>query len=55
MPDLKNPKLIYLKAFLFLFILLAAGSLLVLANPQWQTAALVLVVAPDQRSGIRGS
>ena len=44
MPDLKNPRLIYLKGFLFLLILLSAGALLILRNPSWETAALVCLV-----------
>jgi len=41
MGDLKNPKLIYAKGFLFLLMgLLAAGTLLLL-HPDWRAAALL--------------
>ena len=44
MGDLKNPKLIYAKGILFLFLgFLAAGTLLVL-HPDWR-AALLLVLS----------
>jgi hypothetical protein len=40
MGDLKNPKLIYAKGFLFLLLgFLAAGTLLLL-HPDWRTALL---------------
>lgn len=45
MPDLKNAKLIYLKAILFVLILLTAAALLVHDNPSWRTAVLVALVA----------
>jgi len=41
MGDLKNPKLIYAKGFLFLLMgFLAAGTLLLL-HPDWRAAALL--------------
>ena len=41
MGDLKNPKLIYAKGFLFLLLgFLAVGTLLML-HPDWRAAALV--------------
>ncbi len=43
MGDLKNPRLIYAKGVLFLFLgCLAAGGLILL-HPDWQTAALLAV------------
>lgn len=41
MPDLKNPRLIFAKGFLFLLIGLLGGALLVLQNPTLKTLALV--------------
>ena len=43
MADLKSPRVIYLKGGLFLLIGVAAGVLLVLRQPQWQTGALLAV------------
>ena len=43
MRDLKNPKLLYAKGFLFLLAALLAGALLVLQNPRLQTAALLAI------------
>jgi hypothetical protein len=43
--DLKSPKLIYAKGFLFLFLgALAVGTLLVL-HPDWPTAVLSILAA----------
>jgi len=41
MGDLKNPKLIYLKAGLFLVIGLMSAVQLLVENPHWRTAALL--------------
>ncbi len=43
MGDLKNPKLIYLKAALFLLIGLMSAGLLLLERPQWKTAVLLVL------------
>ncbi len=43
MGDLKNPKLIYAKGFLFLFLGALAVTGLLLLHPEWRTAALVAV------------
>ena len=43
MGDLKNPKLIYLKAGLFLLIGLMSGGLLLLDHPQWRTVVLLVL------------
>ena len=43
MADLTNPKLIYLKGFLFLVAGLMASVLLFLANPTAQTALLLVI------------
>ncbi len=41
MPDIRNPKLLYLKAFLFLLVGIAAGVLVVLEHPSWKVAVLL--------------
>jgi hypothetical protein len=41
MPDLTNPRLIYLKGFAFLLAGLLAISELLLEHPEWRTAALL--------------
>ena len=41
MGDLRNPKLIYAKGFLFLLLGLLAAGTLVLLHPDWRTAALI--------------
>jgi len=43
MGDLKNPKLIYLKAWLFLCIGLLSAATLLLDHPQWKTAVLLVL------------
>src|SRR6266513_1083473 len=43
MPDLTNPKLIYLKGFLFLVIGFMASALLLMLHPDWGVAALLAV------------
>ena len=43
MPDLTNPKLIYLKGFLFLVIGVMASALLLMLHPDWGVAALLAV------------
>ena len=43
MADLKNAKLIYLKALLFLAIGLMSGAILLLDHPQWKTAGLLVL------------
>ena len=43
MPDLTNPKLIYLKGFLFLVISFMASALLLMLHPEWVVAALLAV------------
>jgi hypothetical protein len=45
MADLKNPKLMYLKGFLFLVILLWASAMLIARDPSGQTVLLVVLVA----------
>jgi len=40
---LKNPKLIYLKAVLFLVIGLLSALILLLEHPHWKTAALLVL------------
>jgi hypothetical protein len=43
MGDLKNPKLIYAKGFLFLLMGFLAFGTLVLLHPDWRVAALAAV------------
>lgn len=43
MADLTNPKLIYLKGFLFLLAGSLAGGILILDNPKIQTVVLLAV------------
>ena len=43
MADIKNPKLIYLKGFLFLLLGVTASTLLILQAPSAQVAALLLI------------
>jgi hypothetical protein len=43
MPDLKNPKAIYAKGFLFLLAGLLASFILVLENPSLKTALLIAI------------
>ncbi len=43
MGDLKNPKLIYAKGFLFLLLGFLAGGALLLLHPDWRAAALLAV------------
>ena len=50
MADLKNPKLIYFKGFLFLFTGVLAGGLLILQNPSIRTAALTIIAIWSCRS-----
>jgi hypothetical protein len=45
MADLTNPKLIYLKGFLFLFAGIVSAGLLVLENPTLKTGLLVALTA----------
>ena len=44
MTDLKNPRLIYMKGFLFLLTGLVAGALLLAEAPHGKVAALLAVV-----------
>jgi len=44
MADLKNPKLIYLKGWLFLGILLLSIALLLLENASWRTGLLLMLI-----------
>ncbi len=44
MADLKSSKLIYLKGWLFLLILIISVTLLVANSPRWTTVVLVLLV-----------
>ncbi len=43
MPDLKNPKLIYLKGFLFLFAAILASILILIDHPELKTAFLLAI------------
>jgi hypothetical protein len=43
MGDLKSPGWIYFKGFLFLTGVILAASLLLLDNPSWKTAGLLLL------------
>ncbi len=42
--DSMNPKWMYLKAILFVIILVSCSSLLLLASPMWRTAGLLALV-----------
>jgi len=44
MNDLKTPKLIYLKGFLFLLILAICGSLIIAECPTWKVGFLLILV-----------
>jgi hypothetical protein len=44
MADLKSKKLIYLKGFLFLVILLSSAALIIYEMPQWKIVVLLLFV-----------
>lgn len=43
MADLKSPRLIFLKGWLFLLMAAVSGALLLLRDPRWQTAALLAI------------
>ena len=43
MPDLTNPKLIYLKGFLFLLGGVWATALLLIDHPEWKVALLLAI------------
>lgn len=43
MADLRNPKLIIAKGFLFLFCGLLASAILLIENPHWRVAVLLCV------------
>jgi hypothetical protein len=43
MGDLKNPRLIYAKGFLFLLLGALAGGTLVLLHPDWKSASLLAI------------
>ena len=43
MPDLKSSRLIYLKGFLFLLILVASSSLILLEHPEWRVSIFLLL------------
>jgi hypothetical protein len=43
MGDLKNPRLIYAKGFLFLLLGAIAAATLVVLHPDWQSAALLAI------------
>ncbi|RKZ40173.1 MAG: hypothetical protein DRQ49_09240 [Gammaproteobacteria bacterium] len=45
MTDLKNPKLIYLKGFLFGAIVLCSSIILFSIYPSWQTAVLIALIS----------
>ena len=45
MQNLQNPRLMLLKALLFLAIALTAATLLVIDNPTLKTVALILLIA----------
>ncbi|PCJ59977.1 MAG: hypothetical protein COA79_09225 [Planctomycetota bacterium] len=44
MSDLKSVKLIYLKAVLFLVILVSSAGLIILLLPEWKVGILLLLV-----------
>ena len=44
MADLQNPRLIYLKGFLFLAIVACSCAMLFLSAPSWQTGVLLVLV-----------
>ena len=43
MADITNPKLLYTKGLLFLVLGLFASALLIVDNPTWQTALLLVI------------
>ncbi len=43
MPDLNNKKLIYLKGFLFLIILISSVTLIIMEMPEWKIIALLML------------
>lgn len=43
MSDLKNKKLIYLKGFLFLAILIVSASLIIFELPEWKIVVLLVL------------
>jgi hypothetical protein len=43
MRDLKNPRLMYLKAVLFVFIGLLSAAILLLDHPSWKAAGLLVL------------
>ena len=43
MGDLKNPRLIYAKGFLFLLLGILAAGALILLHPDWREAALLAI------------
>jgi hypothetical protein len=43
MPDLTNPRLIYLKGFAFLLAGLLAAATILIDHPQWRTAVLLIL------------
>lgn len=43
MADLRNPKIIIAKGFLFLFCGLLASGILLLENPSWRVALLLAI------------
>ncbi len=43
MGDLKNPKLLYAKGFLFLLLGIQASGALILLHPEWREAALLAI------------
>ena len=45
MKDLKNPKLMYLKALLFVIIALVGASILILQHPSLKTGLLIGLIA----------
>ena len=44
MGDLKDPRWMYLKAILFLLIIILCAGTLWMQNPQWQTALLTVLM-----------
>ncbi|MBT6277424.1 MAG: hypothetical protein HOI95_25240 [Chromatiales bacterium] len=44
-PDIASVRLLYLKAALFVVITGMCAALLVMKDPHWQTAALVMILA----------
>ena len=52
MGDLKDPRWMYLKAILFLLIIIMCAGTLWMQNPQWQTALLIVLDDLGRRSAV---